>query len=103
MSDAATTEAIALGPELTITHADAVRQLLLDALAAAGSDGPAPALSLSGVASCDTAGVQLLLAWRASLAERGWPLRLAGTSPALDDVLTLYGLSPLLPHAPEDK
>lgn len=89
-----------LGPELTIPHADAQRQALLAALDAAGSAGPAPALDLSGVACCDTAGVQLLLAWRTSLAERGWSLRLHGSGSAvLHEVLALYGLGNMLAAA----
>jgi ABC-type transporter Mla MlaB component len=96
MAALANPEVIALGPELTIACADSHRQALLSALAAAKADGPAPALDLSTVTCCDTAGVQLLLAWRTSLAERGWALQPTSASAELREVLGLYGLADLL-------
>ena len=62
------TDALALGPELTISQAAAVRDALVDALCATAGDLQ---LDLGAVAEIDSAGVQLLLATRRSVAERG--------------------------------
>jgi anti-anti-sigma factor len=85
---------LALGPELTIAFAAAARELLADAVQSGHGDF---ALDLRGVTDFDSAGVQLLLAARRSLAERGDALRLVGASPAVRDALRTFGLQDLLP------
>ena len=87
------------GPALTILHAEALRETLLARLAEP-VDGDAPlVVDLSQVTAIDTAGVQLLLSLRRSLAERGRPWRLAAASTVARDVLTFYGLQALLEEA----
>ena len=80
---------LALGPELTIAHAAAWRDTLVDALCSRAGD---LALDLSAVTDIDSAGVQLLLAMRRSINERGSALTLAGLSPAVADALAVFGL-----------
>lgn len=84
---------LALGPELTIAHAAATRETLLQALAACDGD---LALDLAGVGEFDSSGVQLLLATRHSLRARGHALRLSAASPAVRDALARFGLDALL-------
>ncbi len=84
--------ALSLGPELTIVQAADTHALLAQALTEAGD----LALDLGGVTDFDSAGVQLLLATRRSLQERGDHLHLADTSPAVRDALQVYGLQALL-------
>lgn len=85
--------------DLTIASAQAQRQVLLDALA-----GPADALhlDLSQVESCDSAGVQLLLAMRHSARTRGLRLRMTDASAPVRDALKTYGLDRSLLTAPGD-
>ena len=92
----ACSDAIALGPELTIAHAAAAHEQLAAALQRGAGDCT---LDLRGVTDFDSAGVQLLLATRRSLAERGDALCLAGASPAVTDALATFGLQDLLPVA----
>ena len=82
-----------LGAEMTIAHAAAHRDSLVDALAAAPGGLQ---LDLSGVSDVDSSGVQLLLAARRSLAERGQPLQIVAASAAVQDALQLFGLAELL-------
>ena len=84
---------LALGPELTIAFAAATRDTLFDALHAQSGD---LALELSGVTDVDSAGVQLLLATRRSLTERGDTLVLRAPSAPVRDALAVFGLSHLL-------
>ncbi len=96
-----------LGPELTIPHAAVLREQLLLALALAdapggdgGTTGARPSaeglvLDLSGVSDCDSSGVQLLLATRASLAQRGQTLQLRSPSAAVREALATFGLGSL--------
>lgn len=51
-------------------------------------------LDLSGVTNFDSAGLQLLLAARATLAERGQELELSGASQPVRAVLVSYALAP---------
>ena len=85
-----------LDGELTIPHAAVQRERLLAWLAetdpAAGAEVPAPTLELSAVEAIDSAGIQLLLALRHSLANRGQVLHCHGVPPPVADALTLYGL-----------
>jgi anti-anti-sigma factor len=53
-------------------------------------------LDLSPVTDFDSAGVQLLLATRRSLAESGTRLRIQSPSAAVRDGLTVFGLQDLL-------
>ena len=87
---------LALGPELTIAFAAAARERLADAVQSGQGD---LALDLRGVTDFDSAGVQLLLAARRSLAERGDALCLSGASAAVRDALRTFGLQDLLPVA----
>lgn len=89
--DAIATEAPAfvLGPDLTIALAAENHGRLLQALPFLAAD---PRLDLSGVTDFDSSGVQLLLALRASLVERGQSLRLLDPSPVVREALGVYGL-----------
>lgn len=53
-------------------------------------------LDLGEVTDFDSAGVQLLLAARRSLAERGQRLQVATASPVVRDGLQVFGLQSLL-------
>jgi anti-sigma B factor antagonist len=85
---------LALGPELTIGYAAAVRDTLVSALQCGHGD---LALDLAGVTDFDSSGVQLLLAARRSLAERGDMLQLLAASATVQDALATFGLHDLLP------
>jgi anti-anti-sigma factor len=95
-----------IGPELTIPHAAAIRERLLAAMAAQDADDVTTdfTLDLGPVGECDSSGVQLLLATRRSLRQRGGALRLLGAGAAVRDALTTFGLTDLLDedanHAP---
>ncbi len=82
---------LALGPELTIAHAADAGQALLQALPAHGD----LVLDLSAVTDFDSAGVQLLLATRRCLAERGDALHLPAPSAVVRDALAVFGLQAL--------
>ncbi len=84
---------IALGPELTISHAATARDALFDAVRASTGD---VALDLRGVTDIDSAGVQLLLSARRSLAERGDTLHLQAPSACVREALSVFGLGALL-------
>jgi anti-sigma B factor antagonist len=85
---------LALGPELTIAYAAAARDTLVSALQTGHGD---LALDLAGVTDFDSSGVQLLLAARRSLAERGDMLQLLAPSATVQDALATFGLHDLLP------
>ncbi len=85
--------ALVLGPEMTIAHAAGWHA----ALAAALQSRPATlALDLAGVTDFDSSAVQLLLATRRSLVERGDTLHIVAASPAVSDALATFGLQELL-------
>lgn len=86
------TPALPLGPELTIAFAAAWRETLADAV----NSGGEVALDLREVTDFDSSGVQLLLAARRSLAERGQALRILAASPVVRDGLQVFGLQTLL-------
>jgi ABC-type transporter Mla MlaB component len=89
-----------LPEELTIYAAGELRpQWLawLDRAAAAGAD--AACVQGAQVAEVDGAGLQLLLALRRSLAERGLRLQLADASPALQAACAAAGLADALATA----
>ena len=77
----------------TIVEA-AERQLLL--LKSLESQFEDLAIDASGIASIDSAGLQLLLALRASLAQRELGLQLLNPSQALQAACATYGLQDLL-------
>jgi len=82
--------------ELSIYRAEEIRQALLAALAADGDVG----IDLTDVSEVDTAGVQLLLAARASAATAGKTLRVTAMSPAVEEVLALFDLAPVFEATP---
>jgi anti-sigma B factor antagonist len=86
-------EALRLGPELTIAQAAGQRDLLLDALNARGGE---LRLDLGDVTDFDSAGVQLLLAARQSTQEHGHTLDVVAASAAVREGLQTLGLSHLL-------
>ncbi len=90
---------LALGPELTIAHAATAREALMDAWPPHGD----LALDLSGVTDFDSAGVQLLLAARRGLTERGDALQLVSPSAVVADALAVFGLQGLFsgPASPQ--
>jgi anti-sigma B factor antagonist len=84
-------EPLRLGGEWTIPYAAEIHTQLLGAL----QSGEPLNLDLSGVEAIDSAGVQLLIALRASLRERDQALGLSGVSGAVQAALGVYGLSEL--------
>jgi anti-anti-sigma factor len=91
-----TQAALSLGRDLTIVRAAELRETLLARLAQA----PAVlALDLGEVSDFDSAGVQLLLATRRSLAEAGARLAIVAASSTVRASLALFGLTGLLEPA----
>jgi anti-anti-sigma factor len=84
-----------LDGELTIQQATAQQQALLEAVAACATH--ALMLDLSRIEACDSAGVQLLLATRLSLAQHGGTLQLDPVSAPVRAALHTYGLIDWLP------
>jgi anti-sigma B factor antagonist len=78
-----------LSGELTIYHAGDLKQALLPLAEQAG----AWALDLSGVTDIDSAGIQVLLAARRTLAARGAMLRLTARSATAHAAFALYGMA----------
>jgi anti-anti-sigma factor len=78
-----------LSGELTIYHAADLKQALLPLAEQAG----AWALDLSGVTDVDSAGIQILLAARRTLAARGAALRVTACGAAADAAFSLYGMA----------
>jgi len=85
------------GPELTVAHAESFRERLLARIAQGGAFPP---LDLGAVERFDSAGVQLLLSLRRTLATRHEALCLSAASELVADTLSFYGLHALLPAAP---
>ena len=86
-----------LDPDLTIANAAEQRTRLQALLAAEAGGSTALQLDLAGVTDIDSAGVQLLLATRRSLAERGRSLQLRSPSGVVIDALATFGLGTVLP------
>jgi anti-anti-sigma factor len=86
---------LAFGPEMTIAFAAATRRKLIETLSCVGP----LTLDLSGVSDFDSSGVQLLLATRRSLAERGDALTLHAPSAPVREALATFGLGDLLEPA----
>jgi anti-anti-sigma factor len=80
---------VAVEGELGIFTAAAVREQLLDSLAA-GADVE---VDLSRVAEIDSAGVQLMLAAHKEAAAQGKRLRFVACSPAVREIVALCGLA----------
>ena len=95
MSSTTSTPTLALTGELTIQQAADQHRVLLDALTALAAPGDAAGswtLDLGAIEACDSAGVQLLLATRQSLAALGASLRLDRLSAPVREALLTYGL-----------
>ena len=92
MSEALTAEA-----DWTIVEAAERQQQLLKTLESQFED---LAIDASGIASIDSAGLQLLLALRASLRQRNLGLQLLRPSEALHNACAIYGLQSELLGAP---
>jgi anti-sigma B factor antagonist len=82
-----TSTSTALDGEWTIHHAAQCHSVLLTHIEAGTSD-----FDVSGVTDFDSAGLQLLLAARISLASQGCELALNGVPTVVRDVLDAYGL-----------
>ena len=82
-----------LGPDLTIAHAAAHRERLLEIMA--GQPGDLQ-LDLGEVSDIDSSGVQLLLASRLSLQQQGRVLRLTPCSTAVIEAFSTFGLDQML-------
>lgn len=89
-----TSTTVCLDGDLTIHAAAAACETLRAALAAAAGD---VVLDLSQVQVFDSAGAQLLLAARRTLAARGRALRLAGPAAPVVEALGTLGLQGLWP------
>jgi len=101
--NASTAAPLALGPDLTIAYAAECRITLANALAMNAGDLP---LDLSAVTEVDSSALQLLLATRRSLRERGHRLNIVASSPAVRDAACVLGLASLLASggaAPHDR
>jgi phospholipid transport system transporter-binding protein len=94
MSSTTSTPTLALAGELTIQQAADQHRVLLDALAARGDTAGSWTLDLGAIEACDSAGVQLLLAARQSLAALGAELQLERMTAPVREVLLTYGLGP---------
>ncbi len=81
--------AFALGPDLTIVAAADNHARLVQALPFLAAD---PRLDLSGVTEFDSSGLQLLLALRSSLVERGQSLQLHEPSAIVREALRVFGV-----------
>jgi len=103
MSDSLQEERVAivgegrLSGELTIQNAAAQCQQMREWI-----DSGVLAIDLSCVESCDSSGVQILLAARRSVASRGQSLELLHASPAVLEVFGRYALNGLLATGTRD-
>jgi anti-sigma B factor antagonist len=86
---AETAAAWAMGPEMTIAQSADNHSQLMAALPAIIAY---PRLELSTVTDFDSSGIQLLVALRASLAEKGQTLHLVAPSDVVLDALKVFGL-----------
>ena len=80
---------ITLDGAMTVYEAVDAKRDLLQALAASAE----LEIDITGLDEVDTAGLQLLLLLRRESLRTAKPVRLAGSSPALAEVLDRYGLS----------
>lgn len=91
-----------LDGELNIQVAGERLPVLAQAAQAAGLAGTDLALALDGVEAFDSAGVQLLLSLRKTLADYGVGLHIVSASDTVRSVFTTYGLTGLLGLAPAE-
>jgi len=97
MGTTGTTRTLRLEGELTIQTAADWQLALLTSLNELGdAPGACLALDLAPLATLDSAGVQLLLATRRSLAARGQSMQRAASNRGVDDVLDTLGLGDAL-------
>jgi len=97
MGTTGTTHTLRLEGELTIQTAADWQLALLTSLNELGdAPGACLALDLAPLATLDSAGVQLLLATRRSLAARGQSMQLGASNRGVDDVLDTLGLGDAL-------
>lgn len=89
-------EPLHLGTDWTIAQASQLHQQLLEALQTSAETAESPVLDLSEVDSMDSAGIQLLLALRRSLLERGQDLQILGASGTVRAALQVYRVRDLL-------
>lgn len=89
-------EPLQLGADWTIPMASELHGQLLAALVAGAEGAEAPVLDLGAVESIDSSGIQLLLALRRSLMERGQDLVITRCSAVVRDALDTYRLRALL-------
>ena len=87
-----TSSAFRIEGELTIYRAAELAAALKAALAGVAA-GSALEMDLSGVTEMDSAGVQLLMSAKRSADESGRALRMAGLSPAANDVFRTLQLA----------
>lgn len=92
------TDTLRLAGDLDIYHVEAAREALLAGL----TTRPSLELDLSGVETCDAAGLQLLIATQRSAVAAGKSFSLVTPAPAVDQCRELLGLPPqtLTPHTP---
>jgi len=87
-----TSSAFRIEGEFTIYRAAELAPAMKAALDEVAAGG-ALEIDLSGVTEMDSAGVQLLMSAKRSAAESGRALRMAGLSPAADDVFRTLQLA----------
>lgn len=83
---------LALAGELTIYAAAEAKAPLLAPLLAPLADCGELVIDLAGVSEIDSAGLQLLLLVRREAVAAGRPLAFADASPAVAELVALYGL-----------
>ena len=83
----AETKIMSVTGELTIASTAELRELFVD-----GSLQSGGAVDLSGVETCDVAGLQLLCSLRKTAVERGGGVRLSKISPAVTKTAAAIGL-----------
>lgn len=84
------THTLRLVGDLDLYHVESAREALLNQL----SEKPVLELDLGGVETCDTAGMQLLLAARCSAVASGKTFSISTRSPAVERCGELLGLTP---------
>jgi anti-anti-sigma factor len=88
MSSDSSTAVLKIAGDVEVSEADALRAALAAALEREASLN----LDLSGVETCDTAGLQLFWSARLSAARAGKPFRVAGMSPAMSEIVDAGGM-----------
>jgi anti-anti-sigma regulatory factor len=99
MTTMQTAAAWAIGPDVTVAYAADTHGQLMAALPAMVGN---PRLDLSAVTDFDSSGVQLLMALRASLADKGQTLQLVAPSAVVRNALDTFGLLAQFSIAPAE-